>query len=97
MGVRRRGRTVRSSTRAPIRIIPKSMHMHPTLGIRVVTRNVPCNRRLGRLIRLLEGYGAFDVGVTSEDGNCTHRQISLAPIAPLSTSNSSPLPAPGLV
>ena len=61
--------TVRSSRRASIRVVTESMHMHTTLSVSVVARNVPRDSRVGRLVSLLKGDGSLDVGVSTEDGD----------------------------
>lgn len=61
--------TVRSGGGATIRVITEGVHMHTTLGIRIVTRDVPRDSRRARLVRLLESDGALDVGVSTEDGD----------------------------
>ena len=65
--------TMRSSTSAPIRIVPKLMYMHATLGTRVIARDVPADGCGRRLRRLLKGDRAGDLRVTAEDSNYTRK------------------------
>ena len=62
-------RTVRSSARASIRVVTECVNVHATLSIGVVARDVPCNGGVGGLVGLLEGDGALDVGVTTENSD----------------------------
>ena len=43
--------------------------MHATLGTGVIARNVVGDGRWGGLGRLLEGDGARNLGVSTDDGN----------------------------
>lgn len=64
-------RTVRSSAGAAVGVVSERVNVHATLRVGVVTGNVPFNGR-GRCLAVLgEGDGALDVGVTTENGNCS--------------------------
>lgn len=64
-------RTVRSSAGAAVGVVSEGVNVHATLRVGVVTGNVPFNGR-GRCLAVLgEGDGALDVGVTTENGNCS--------------------------
>lgn len=52
-----------------IGVVAEGVDVHAALGIGVVARNVPGDGGGGRLGFLGESYGAFDVGVASEDGD----------------------------
>lgn len=63
--------TVRSSAGAAVGVVSERVNVHTTLRVGVVTGNVPFNGR-GRCLAVLgEGDGALDVGVTTENGNCS--------------------------
>ena len=62
--------TVRPSARAAVGVVAVGVNVHATLGVGVVAGDVPADGR-GRAIRgLLEGHGALDIAVSTEDGDC---------------------------
>jgi hypothetical protein len=61
---------VRSSAGASVGVVAKSVDVHATLSVGVVAGNVPCDLGGRGLVLLLEGDGALDVGVSTEDGDC---------------------------
>lgn len=67
---------MRSSRGTSIRVVAKGVNVHAALGIGVMARDVPCYGRLSAFGGLLEGDGALDVRVTTEDGDCCSRQKS---------------------
>ena len=69
---------MRSSRGTPVSVVPVSVNVHAALGISVVAGDVPGDGRLGALGGLLEGHGALDVGVATEDGNCGDEDCGLA-------------------
>lgn len=54
---------------AAVCVVAKGVDVHAALGVCVVAGNVVGDCRLAALGGLLEGDGALDVGVTTEDGN----------------------------
>jgi hypothetical protein len=66
---------MRARAGAAVGVVAKGVDVHAALGVGVVARDVVGDGRGRRLGGLLEGYGAFDVGVSAEDGDLT---ISLA-------------------
>ena len=60
---------MRSSRRATVRVVAESVDMHATLSVGIVARKVPRDGRLARLVLLLEGDGALDVGVSTENSD----------------------------
>jgi hypothetical protein len=58
-----------SGTGAAVGIVPEGVNVHSTLGVGVVTRDVPRDGRLATLRGLLEGHGAFDVRVSAENSD----------------------------
>jgi len=63
------GVEVRASRCASVGVIAEGMDVHSTLSVGVVAGDVPCDGRRRGLIGLLEGDGALDVGVSSDDGD----------------------------
>ena len=59
-----------ASARAAIGVVAKSVDVHATLSIGVVTGDAPLNSGRRALCFLGEGNGALDVGVTTE--NCDY-------------------------
>lgn len=62
-------RTMRSSACAAVGVVAKSVDVHATLSVGVVAGDVPCDLGVGGIALLLEGDGALDVGVSTEDGD----------------------------
>lgn len=67
---------MRPCARAAIGVVSELMDVHSALGIGVVAGDVIADGRRRRLVGLFEGDGAFDVGVTSEHGNCVDRGLA---------------------
>ena len=67
--VRRKQLTVRAGAGAAVGVVTESVDVHATLGVGVVAGHVPGDLGVGRLGGLLEGDGALDVGVTTDDGD----------------------------
>ena len=61
--------TVRAGGGAAVGIVTEGVDVHATLGIGVVARDVPGDGGRVRLRGLLEGNGAGDLGVTTDDTN----------------------------
>jgi hypothetical protein len=61
--------TMRTSRCAAVGVITELMDVHAPLGIGVVASDVPCDGGRGRLSRLLEGNGASDLRITSNECN----------------------------
>jgi len=61
--------TVRTGAGAAVGVVAESVDVHATLGVGVVAGHVPGDLGVGRLGGLLEGDGALDVGVTTDDGD----------------------------
>lgn len=61
--------TVRASGCAAVGVVTEGVDMHATLGVGIVAGDVPANGGQGVLGLLLEGDGALDVGVTTNDSN----------------------------
>lgn len=55
---------------AAVGVVTESVNVEATLGVGVVTSDVPGNSGGGGLVLLLEGDGSGDLGVTTEDSNC---------------------------
>jgi hypothetical protein len=60
---------VRSRASAAVGVVAKSVDVHATFSVGVVTADVPCDLGVGGLVLLLEGDGALYVGVSTEDGD----------------------------
>jgi hypothetical protein len=58
---------VRASGRAPIGVVAKGVDVHSTLSVGVVAGDVVGDGRWAALRVLLEGDGALDLGVSTED------------------------------
>jgi len=61
--------TVRARGRAAVGVVTKGVNVHATLGVGIVAVDVPRHGRLGALGGLLEGDGALDAGVTTENSD----------------------------
>jgi hypothetical protein len=64
-------RTVGSSGSATVRVVPESVNVYAALSIGIVARDVPAHGRWAGLGGLLKGDGALDIGVATENGNCS--------------------------
>jgi hypothetical protein len=64
---------MRSSGCAAVCVVTKLMDVHATLGIGIVTGDVPCDSGWRGFGGLLEGDGALDVGVTTDGCNYKRR------------------------
>lgn len=62
--------TVGASRGAAVGIVTEGVDVHTALGVGVMAGDVPCDGRLCALRGLLEGDGAGDLGVPTEDSNC---------------------------
>jgi hypothetical protein len=72
--------TVGSGGCAAVGVVTELMDVEATLGIWVVTSDIPCNGGWGRLGRLLEGNGSGDLRVTSDGSNYNTQATCLARI-----------------
>ena len=70
------GHTVRAGGSAAVGVVTELMDVEATLGVGIVARDVPADGSWARLGGLLEGDGAPDVGVTTEDSNCRQENRS---------------------
>jgi hypothetical protein len=61
--------TVWSGGGASVGVVAEGVDMHAALGVGVVAGDVPRHRGGARLRGLLERHGAFDIGVSTNDGN----------------------------
>jgi hypothetical protein len=61
---------VGTSAGAAVGVVTKSVDVHAALGVGIVAGHVPGDLGLGGLRGLLEGDGALDVGVTTDDSDC---------------------------
>jgi hypothetical protein len=55
---------------AAIGVVAESVNVESTLSIGIVVLDVPSNGSLGVFVGLLQSYGACDLGITTEDGDC---------------------------
>jgi hypothetical protein len=60
---------VRTGRSATVGLVAESVDVHATQGVRVVAGDIPGDGGEAGLRLLLEGDGALDVGVTSDDSN----------------------------
>ena len=60
---------MRSSGCASVGVVAEGMDVYTTLSVGVVTSDVPCDGCLARLVGLLEGDGALDVGVSTKNSD----------------------------
>ncbi len=67
------GLTVRASARAAVGVVAEGMDMHSALSVGIVAGDVPCDRCWRGFGALLEGDGALDGGVTTENCDCLLR------------------------
>jgi hypothetical protein len=69
--------TVRASGSAAVGVVTEGVDVETALGVGVVAGDVPADGGGGVLVGLLEGHGAGDLGVTTEDADWM-RKASLA-------------------
>jgi|SRR5687767_2904628 hypothetical protein len=62
--------TVRASGGAAVGVVTEGVDVEAALRVGVVSGNVPRDGGGGVLVGLLEGHGAGDLGVTTEDADC---------------------------
>jgi hypothetical protein len=60
---------VRSRAGAAVGVVAESVDVHAALSVGIVAGDVPCDLSVGGLVLLLEGDGALDVGVSTENGD----------------------------
>jgi len=73
---------VRAGGRAAVGVVAKGVNVHATLGVGIVARDVEGDGGSIRLRGLLEGDGALDVRVSTE--NCDYNwRRSLSAVAPM--------------
>ena len=69
--------TVRAGAGAAVGVVTEGVDVHAALGVGIVAGDVPGDLGLGGLRGLLEGDGALDVGVTTDDSDC--EEVSCQP------------------
>ena len=62
--------TVWASACAAVSVVAKSVDVHATLSVGIVARDIIGDGGWGTLGVLLEGHGALDIGVTTENCDC---------------------------
>ena len=62
---------MRAGTGAAIGVVSELMNVHSSLRRRIMAGDIVGDGSGGGFISLFEGDGAFDVGVTTENCNCT--------------------------
>lgn len=65
---------MRASGGATVGVVTELVNVESTLSVGVVAGNVPGDGSRGVLVSLLEGDGAGDLSVTTEDSNCTGKR-----------------------
>lgn len=60
---------MRAGAGAAVGVVTESVNVHAALGVGIVARDVPGDLGLSGLGGLLEGDGALDVGVTTDDSD----------------------------
>ena len=68
---------MRSGRSAAVGVVAKGVDVHATLSVGVVAGNVPRDGGGRGLALLFKGHGALDVGVSTEDGDCTYQSRQL--------------------
>lgn len=63
--------TVRASGCTAVSVVPKLVDVHASLGAGVMTGDVPGDVGRSGLGALLESHRSLDVGVSSDDGDCS--------------------------
>ena len=81
--------TVRTGAGAAVGVVTESVDVHATLSVGVIAGDVPGDLGLGGLGGLLEGDGALDVGVTTDNSDC-EEEVSCQPLQRLCTSPRLP-------
>lgn len=66
--------TVWTCTSAAIGIVAEGVDVDATLSVGIIACNVPGDGSFGSLGFLLEGHGALDVAITTEDCDCSTSQ-----------------------
>ena len=61
--------TVRTGAGAAVGVVTEGVDVHAALGVGIVASDVPGDLGLGGLRGLLEGDGALDVGVTTDNSD----------------------------
>lgn len=69
---------MRTGAGAAVGVVTESVDVHSALGVGIVAGDVPGDLGVGGLGGLLEGDGALDVGVTTDDSDC-ERERSCQP------------------
>jgi hypothetical protein len=63
--------TVRTGRCAAIGVVTELVNVHATLSVGVVAGDVPCDGGWGALTGLFKGDSALDVGVSTENSDCS--------------------------
>jgi hypothetical protein len=66
---------VRTSGGAAVGVVTELVNVESTLSVGVVASDVPGDGGGGTLVGLLEGHGAGDLSVTTENSNCNERKV----------------------
>lgn len=66
---------MRASGGAAVGVVTKLVNVESTFGVGVVAGDVPGDGGRSTLGCLLEGDGAGDLGVTTEDSNCKETKV----------------------
>lgn len=61
---------MRASAGAAIGVVAKGVNVHATLGVGVIAGDIVGDVGWAALRVLLEGHGALDIGVTTENCDC---------------------------
>ena len=61
---------MRAGRRAAVGVVAELVDVHATLGVGVIPMDLVGDCGGGGLVRLVEGDGSADFGVTAEDCNC---------------------------
>jgi hypothetical protein len=69
------GVEVGTSGGAAVGVVTELVNVESTLSVGVVAGDVPGDGGGGTLVSLLEGNGAGDLSVTTEDSNCKERKV----------------------
>lgn len=65
---------MRTSTRASVGVVTELMDVHASFGVGVIASDIVGDGGGTVFGGLFKGDGAFDVGVSSEDGDCEERK-----------------------
>lgn len=71
---------MRSGRGASVGVVAELVDVHSTLGVGIVAADVVGDGGWGRLRGLLKGHGAFDLRVSSDDGDCRSTSVSIRPL-----------------